>query len=334
MEVVVEIVKTFQDAKIPTILVAGGLVFIFFAIGGGIVIPGQTGGLNRRSAGLLGALFLLLGLVLSIPVSLPSSEPPAIPTSTTRPNSSNPAITDTPFPTQTPTISSPTQSTPTETSGELSSCPSFQNNETRSATPGMFVLGDITINGVDQFTDNIGEGTVAYFEMNAEVFAKWGAGCLQGNKILIDQVVQDELEHGCDGSGCTSVRFVLVQTDAQQVVQYYYKDQDAISSTSSCPVTPGHLGAGKGFPVTVQKGCHYHFNVACPGCSANVENNFIIYYAGESGDTILVTVPEGSVWRYDRVPTTGEVCEAQDFYPTELPPFLSQAGIQLLNICN
>jgi hypothetical protein len=85
--------------------------------------------------------------------------------------------------------------------------------------------------------------------------------------------------------------------------------------------------------VILQGGCHYHFNVACSGCVANVEDNYIIYYTGERGETISVTVPEGSVWQYDRVPTIGEVCEAQDYYPTELPSFLRLSGVQLLRIC-
>ncbi len=87
---------------------------------------------------------------------------------------------------------------------------------------GTYVIGDITIDGTIQYTDNVGEGTIAYFEREASVFAKWGAGCLIGSKNLLDQVIQGEFQHGC-GSACSSIRFVLVQSDGNQKVQMYTK---------------------------------------------------------------------------------------------------------------
>ena len=98
----------------------------------------------------------------------------------------------------------------------LSSCTSFKSGETRTVSPGTFVLGDIVIDGTIQYTDNVGEGTIAYFEREASVYAKWGAGCLLGNANLVEQVIQGEFEHGC-GSACSSIRFVLVQSDGQHV---------------------------------------------------------------------------------------------------------------------
>jgi hypothetical protein len=104
-------------------------------------------------------------------------------------------------------------------------------------------------------------------------------------------------------------------------------------STTTCSSASEYLGSGNNFSVTLQKGCHYHFNIACPGCLSNVENNYIIYYTGDSGDIISVTIPEGSAWQYDRQPNLEEVCEEQDYYPIELPPFLNVSGVQLLRIC-
>lgn len=123
-------------------------------------------------------------------------------------------------PTQTETV--PTRNSNIQTTGSLSSCPAFQTGETRTVSPGTFVLGDVTIDGIVQYTNNVGEGTIAYFEKGSTVFAPWGAGCYLGDKSQLEQVVQGEFQHGC-GSTCTSVRFVLVQSNGEQTVQNYYK---------------------------------------------------------------------------------------------------------------
>jgi hypothetical protein len=105
-------------------------------------------------------------------------------------------------------------------------------------------------------------------------------------------------------------------------------------SASQCPQALGgvHLGAGKGFKVTLLKDCYYHFNVACAGCQAGEENNYIIRY---NGTRVEVTVPEGSVWQYSRVPNKGEVCsDTRDHYPTTLPSFLNVLGVEQLLLCN
>jgi hypothetical protein len=54
--------------------------------------------------------------------------------------------------------------------------------------------------------------------------------------------------------------------------------------------TSMHLGAGKRFSITIQNNCYYHFNVACSGCQAGEENNYVYY----GGGTVSVIVPEGS----------------------------------------
>lgn len=105
--------------------------------------------------------------------------------------------------------------------GDLTSCSAFKNGETRQISAGTFVIGDIIIDGVAQYdSGGTKEGTVAYFEKESSVTAQWGAGCYIGSKSLAEQIIQGELEHGC-GSKCISVRFVLVQSDGQQEVQYF-----------------------------------------------------------------------------------------------------------------
>ncbi len=133
----------------------------------------------------------------------------------------NPYSTTAPVSTQ--SVSIPTKSSNNESDGNLTSCSAFQNGETRQISPGTFVIGDITINGTPQYdVGGTGEGTLAYFESESTVTAQWGAGCYTGNKNLADEIIQGEFQHGC-GSKCTSVRFVDVQSDGQQQVQYYNK---------------------------------------------------------------------------------------------------------------
>ena len=63
----------------------------------------------------------------------------------------------------------------------LSACSAFQSGEARQVAPGTFVVGDIIINGVVQYNSGDGEGTVAYFEQSAAVYAQWGAGCYKAD---------------------------------------------------------------------------------------------------------------------------------------------------------
>jgi hypothetical protein len=324
-----EILRTIRDTPLPLVLVIGGMVFLLIPF----IRQIQTGQAVVQTAypitaGIIGAVLLTIGIGLFlIPSGTPASTPPTAipPTSFDQPSAIPPTNTSQTI--NTPVINPTVPNTSVSVEG-LTDCSPFGNGETRQVPAGTFVNGDIVINGIKQYDEGgTGESTVAYFEGEAEVFAEWGAGCLMGSKTQANQVIRQQFNEEY-----TRVRFVVVQSDGQQVVQYYNSEKE-ISSASTCPSAPGHLAAGKGFSVTLQKGCHYHFNVACSGCAANVENNYIILYTGESGDVISVTVPEGSVWQYDRVPTTGEVCEAQDFYPTELPSFLSFGGVQLLRIC-
>ncbi len=110
-----------------------------------------------------------------------------------------------------------------------------------------------------------------------------------------------------------------------------------VSSPTLAAVTcqSSHLGAGKQFNVTLQSNCYYHFNIACNGCVAGQENNYLVYYVGSA---IQVTVPEGSVWQYGTEPTAEQFssdCSASsiDFWSSQLPSFLNVSGIQQLFPC-
>jgi hypothetical protein len=132
-----------------------------------------------------------------------------------------------PYPTTAPIstqiISIPTQSSSNENGGTLTSCSAFQNGETRKVSSGTFVIGDIIIDGTSQYdSGGTSEGTVAYFEKESTVIAQWGAGCYIGSKNLANDIIQGEFQHGC-GSKCASVRFVVVQSDGQQQIQYFNK---------------------------------------------------------------------------------------------------------------
>jgi len=99
--------------------------------------------------------------------------------------------------------------------------------------------------------------------------------------------------------------------------------------TPSC--LSAFVSAGKGFAVVLQKDCYYHFNIACSGCPAGVEDNYVIYF---DGDAISVTIPEGAVWQYNHEPSQNEVCQdTADRWPDSLPSFLSSSGVQQLLPC-
>jgi hypothetical protein len=140
-----------------------------------------------------------------------------------------------------PTTIPSLETEPPISGGHLASCSAFENGESRQVTSGTFVIGDIVIDGTKQHGEgDIGESTVAYFEKESTVLAQWGAGCYTGNKTLASQVIDQQLNEGY-----TRVRFVVVQSDGQQVVRFY-DTQGIISSAPTCP-SAGHLGAGKGF---------------------------------------------------------------------------------------
>lgn len=95
------------------------------------------------------------------------------------------------------------------------------NGETRIIQPGMYVVGDITVDGVLQYDNGDKEGTVVYFERQASVFAQWGAACYTGDARLLSEVIQSELNRGCI-QGCTRVRVVIVRANGRQDAICYY----------------------------------------------------------------------------------------------------------------
>lgn len=95
--------------------------------------------------------------------------------------------------------------------------------ETRVMQPGMYVVGDITVDGVPQYDNGDKEGTVVYFERQASVFAQWGAACYTGDARLLREVIQSEFNHGCI-QGCARVRAVIVRANGRQEATCYQPD--------------------------------------------------------------------------------------------------------------
>jgi len=207
-----EILKTLKDTPLPIVLVIGGLIFLLIPfiqkISSKEVGVETT---NQSFAGLIGFLLLVMGIGLYVVPSgnSVSSSPTAIP----------PLVIPA---SETQSISTPIISTPVS-SDNLASCQSFQSGETRQVSANTFVVGDVIIEGVNQYdAGGTGESTVAFFEKSVSVTAPWGAGCYTGSNIFIEQVVQRELNYGC-GSTCNSVRFIHVKSNGEQSVQYFKK---------------------------------------------------------------------------------------------------------------
>lgn len=119
------------------------------------------------------------------------------------------------------------------TGGSLSGCLSgLAKGETRTVSPGTYIVGDIVIDGIRQHDRKEKEGTVAFFEREATAYAEWGASCYQGNISLLSQVIQGEYETGCD-TGCIKVRSIIIRTDGQQEVQCHYPDGTVVTLQSN-----------------------------------------------------------------------------------------------------
>lgn len=101
----------------------------------------------------------------------------------------------------------------------LSDCGSFAKGETRTVSRGTFAIGDVYVNDMQQFDNGDGEGTVVFFERTGIVRAPFGAGCYLGSAANLEEIVQQQFRDGC-GSGCSSVRVVIVKTSGEQNVSY------------------------------------------------------------------------------------------------------------------
>lgn len=101
-----DLLKTLQmlrDTPVPVILVGGGVLFLFVAVGGQLGAKVSTDKVKQRYAAITGILLLLAGIGLYVVPSVLSTTPPPTPTD----------ITDATFETQT-AIPTPLTSTPEE----------------------------------------------------------------------------------------------------------------------------------------------------------------------------------------------------------------------------
>lgn len=173
----------------------GGIFLIFNHLFAGNAIPVETGNLNPALT------VAVTQYQESVKVlSSPTDNPTAI----------------------SPIIVIPTQTKPVPTKiGALTSCPTLHDHELRIVQAGTFVIGDIVIEQIE-YINNTGETTIAYLERNATIWALEEVPCYRGEKNLLDDVIQDEFQYGC-GSGCTSIRFVVVPKEGPQTVEIYDK---------------------------------------------------------------------------------------------------------------
>ncbi len=70
IEDIINAINALRDARIPIILIVGGILFLFLAIG--IQQKFFTGKVNRKYAGGIGVLLLLVGIALSVPIATPT----------------------------------------------------------------------------------------------------------------------------------------------------------------------------------------------------------------------------------------------------------------------
>ncbi len=62
----VDFLRILNQTPIPTILIVGGILFLFLALGGQLGAKLVTHKVNRKAAGLVGGVFLVIGLILFI----------------------------------------------------------------------------------------------------------------------------------------------------------------------------------------------------------------------------------------------------------------------------
>lgn len=114
---------------------------------------------------------------------------------------------------------------------------SFCGNKMGSffASPNQYIIGDIVIDNISytDMQDATEEGTIAYFEREAQVTANWGAGCWEGDISNLQDLIREEFEIGCGGPGCETLRVVIVTASNGPIVTCY----GSIGEIVSCPVT-------------------------------------------------------------------------------------------------
>jgi hypothetical protein len=99
-----DFIKVLQEARVPAILIAGGIFFLFLAIGGQFGATIITKRVKLKHALIVGVVLLLSGFASAVPIPPPPNGPPT-PTPTLTPTpSSTPAPTPTNTPTPTPVV--------------------------------------------------------------------------------------------------------------------------------------------------------------------------------------------------------------------------------------
>ena len=102
-----DIITTLQNTPVPTILVVGGIVFLFLAVvgqfAGKIDVPPK----RQKWAGIIGALLLFSGVALYVVPPVPPTIPTPTPVPSVTPSTSTPTATLV-VPTDTPTLKPPT----------------------------------------------------------------------------------------------------------------------------------------------------------------------------------------------------------------------------------
>ena len=205
------------SSPLPVALILLGVICIIIAIVG--YLPSSLAQLNQSR---IKALLIFGGILIVLAITSASllalAPRPAAPT----PFLPLPTATKIPTLIPTETVGVPTQ-TITPTVEYPVACDQLKAGETRKISPGTYIVGDITIDGIPRFDPGgvNNEGTVAYVEVETTVYAEWGAGCYTGSKNLTNFFIKGLFENGCD-KVCKNVRFVAVQSDGQHE-QFYDK---------------------------------------------------------------------------------------------------------------
>jgi hypothetical protein len=101
------------------------------------------------------------------------------------------------------------------------SCQSFSEGTERTVAPGTIVLGDVQLDGVAQYDQGIGEGTMVFTERDAVILAPWGASCVIGSANDLPALRAQSFSTGCT-IGCRVVRQVENPTIGAPLVRCYY----------------------------------------------------------------------------------------------------------------
>ncbi len=64
---IIELIKSLQDLKIPVILVVSGIIFILLSLAGGFIGKISIPPKRQKWCGIIGTIFLVIGIILSIP---------------------------------------------------------------------------------------------------------------------------------------------------------------------------------------------------------------------------------------------------------------------------